>query len=155
MQRLQTRLGEFFGLFQARLSLRIVGWIFLSLVAIESVLLVPSVEQRKQELLQQYLQQVDRVTTAAAAVERGDFQLDALTEVASRPDELGQLARMFQQMAQQIQQREEQLRQQLVELKIEIDQKKRQKEVAILTESSYFQEVQQEVASLNLDEFWS
>ncbi|XPM54834.2 MAG: PAS domain-containing protein [Leptolyngbya sp. IPPAS B-1204] len=51
--------------------------------------------------------------------------------------------------------REDELRRQLEELKIEIDQKKREKEVATLTESSYFQEVQQEMAEVNLDEFWS
>nr|WP_239124768.1 CHASE4 domain-containing protein [Leptolyngbya sp. CCY15150] len=51
--------------------------------------------------------------------------------------------------------REDELRRQLEELKIEIDQKKREKEVATLTESTYFQEVRQEVASINLDEFWS
>ena len=51
--------------------------------------------------------------------------------------------------------REDELRRQLEELKIEIDHKKREKEVAMLTASSYFQEVQQEVAEVNLDEFWS
>ena len=51
--------------------------------------------------------------------------------------------------------REDELRKQLEELKIEIDQKKREQEVAMLTESSYFQEVQQEIAEVNLDEFWS
>jgi PAS domain S-box-containing protein len=51
--------------------------------------------------------------------------------------------------------REDELRKQLEELKIEIDHKKREKEVAMLTESNYFQEVQQEIAEINLDEFWS
>lgn len=51
--------------------------------------------------------------------------------------------------------REDELRKQLEELKIEIDHSKREKEVAMLTESSYFQEVQQEMAEVNLDEFWS
>ncbi|ACK67413.1 putative PAS/PAC sensor protein [Rippkaea orientalis PCC 8801] len=51
--------------------------------------------------------------------------------------------------------RENELRRQLEELKIEIDQKKRQKEVAMLTESSYFQEVQEEIEKVDLDEFWS
>ncbi len=51
--------------------------------------------------------------------------------------------------------REDELRRQLEDLQIEIDQKKRQKEVAMLTESSYFQEVQQEMAEVDLDEFWS
>lgn len=51
--------------------------------------------------------------------------------------------------------REEELKRQLEELKIEIDQTKREKEVAMLTESTYFQEVQREVEEINLDEFWS
>jgi len=51
--------------------------------------------------------------------------------------------------------REDELRRQLEELRIEIDHKTREKEVAMLTESSYFQEVQQEIAEVNLDEFWS
>ncbi|MGD1944257.1 MAG: PAS domain S-box protein [Leptolyngbyaceae cyanobacterium] len=52
-------------------------------------------------------------------------------------------------------QREAKLRQQLEDLKIEIDQQKREHEVATLTSSSYFQEVQQEIETVNLDEFWS
>ncbi|XPM58741.2 MAG: PAS domain-containing protein [Leptolyngbya sp. IPPAS B-1204] len=51
--------------------------------------------------------------------------------------------------------REDELKRQLEELRIEIDQNKREKEVAMLTESTYFQEVQQEMADMNLDEFWS
>lgn len=51
--------------------------------------------------------------------------------------------------------REAELKEQLKELKIEIDREKREREVATLTESGYFQEVQQEVAELDLDEFWS
>ena len=51
--------------------------------------------------------------------------------------------------------REDELKRQLKELKIEIDQKKREDEVATLTTSSYFQEVQQEISEVNLDEFWS
>ena len=49
---------------------------------------------------------------------------------------------------------ETELRRQLEELKIEIDQQKREQEVATLTASSYFQEVKQEIATVNLDEFW-
>jgi len=51
--------------------------------------------------------------------------------------------------------REEELRKQLKELKIEIDHNKREKEVAMLTKSNYFQEVQQEIEEVDLDEFWS
>jgi PAS domain S-box-containing protein len=52
-------------------------------------------------------------------------------------------------------QREDELRRQLEELQVEIDQKKREEDVATLTKSSYFQEVQRELAEINLDEFWS
>jgi PAS domain S-box-containing protein len=52
-------------------------------------------------------------------------------------------------------QREESLQRQLEELKIEIDQQKRQKEVILITESSYFQEIQSEIERLDLDEFWN
>ncbi|MEM7062844.1 MAG: PAS domain S-box protein [Cyanobacteria bacterium P01_B01_bin.77] len=51
--------------------------------------------------------------------------------------------------------REDELKRQLAELKIEIDQQQRQEEVATLTTSSYFQEVQEEIAEVDLDEFWS
>ena len=51
--------------------------------------------------------------------------------------------------------REEALKRQLEELKIEIDQKKREQEVALLTQDSYFQELQKEISNVNLDEFWS
>jgi PAS domain S-box-containing protein len=47
------------------------------------------------------------------------------------------------------------LKRQLEELKIEIDHKKRAQEVAKITQSDYFQELQDEVSEVNLDEFWS
>jgi PAS domain S-box-containing protein len=51
--------------------------------------------------------------------------------------------------------REEALKRQLEALKIEIDQQKRQKEVASITQSNYFQEIQDELERVDLDEFWS
>ncbi|EKV03226.1 hypothetical protein Lepto7375DRAFT_5510 [Leptolyngbya sp. PCC 7375] len=51
--------------------------------------------------------------------------------------------------------REDELKRQLEELQIEIDHKKREEEVKSLTSSTYFQEVQEEISDVNLDEFWS
>lgn len=51
-------------------------------------------------------------------------------------------------------QREEQLRRQLQELQIEIDHQKREQEVALITKSGYFQDLQDEFSQINLDEFW-
>jgi PAS domain S-box-containing protein len=52
-------------------------------------------------------------------------------------------------------QNEELIKQQLQELKIEIDQQKRQYEVAKITQSDYFQEIQAEAENLQFDEFWN
>ncbi|MBF2048560.1 MAG: response regulator [Elainella sp. C42_A2020_010] len=63
----------------------------------------------KNEQMTSYLQQVDKVTAAAAAIEADSFKPESLDEVATRDDELGRLARVFQQMAQTIKTREKEL----------------------------------------------
>ena len=104
--------------------------------------------------MQQYIEQVNKITAAAAAVDEGIFQPGSLDAVAARTDQLGQLARMFQLMAAHVAQRESRLKQQLLELTIEIDQAKLEQQVAQITESSYFQEIQAEAAKYQSDEFW-
>ena len=94
---------------------------------------------RDQEI--DYLQQVGRVTAAAAAIRANTFQLESLDEVAKRSDELGQLALVFQEMARQVYAREQHLQQQVLQLRIEIDQERRAREVADITESDYFQQL--------------
>ena len=88
-----------------------------------------------------YLQQVGRVTAAAAAIKANTFEPESLDAVAGRPDELGQLARVFQEMARHVYAREQQLQQQVQQLRIEIDQERRAREVAEITESDYFQQL--------------
>lgn len=105
--------------------------------------------------MRQYLQQVEKVTTAAAALEEGTFKPEGLTEVTRREDELGRLARVFQEMAEQVKAREDRLKQQITDLKIEIDREKRLQDVAQITQSGEFREIQEEIGKLDLDEFWS
>jgi DNA-binding response OmpR family regulator len=81
---------------------------------------------RDQEVL--YLKDVSQVT--AASVERGQFLVDSLAEVSQRPDELGQLARVFQRMAQEVAAREQQFKHQIQTLRVEIDEAKKSREVA-------------------------
>jgi PAS domain S-box-containing protein len=50
--------------------------------------------------------------------------------------------------------REDMLRRQLEELKIEIDQQKREIAVNQITQSTYFQEIKEEMSKIDLDEFW-
>src|SRR5215470_3022588 len=103
---------------------------------------------RDQEVL--YLKDVGHVTRAAAAVETGQFATEILDNVRKRPDELGQLARVFQRMAQEIADREEQLKQQIQVLRIEIDQAKKARQVSEITETEYFQELRKKAKELRL-----
>lgn len=102
----------------------------------------------KNEEMKAYLQHVYCVTTAAAAVEAGTFQLGMLDAIARREDELGQLARVFQSMITQVKQREEMLKQQVAELKIEIDQARLKQQVSEITQTEYFQELKQKAKQL-------
>ncbi len=91
---------------------------------------------RDQEV--EYLQQVARLTATAAALEAREFHSQTLDPVAARPDALGQLGRVFQRMAQEVAAREQSLKQQVQALRIEIDQAKKAREVAEITETDYF-----------------
>jgi hypothetical protein len=91
---------------------------------------------------------VSRLTLAAASIEAGTFEFENLSDLAKRPDELGQLTRVFQQMADQVYQREQRLKQQVQELRIEIDEVKKTQEVAKVTGTEYFQNLQREAAKL-------
>ena len=107
------------------------------------------------EQMKKYIRQVDRITDAATAVDQGTFDPACLDEVAKRSDELGKLAQMFQLMATSVKQREQQLQQQLEDLTIEIDQAKRHQQVAQITKSDYFQDMQNELKSYQVEQFWS
>lgn len=74
---------------------------------------------RDQEV--EYLREVNRVIEAAAAVEGGRYRPGSLAEVTRRDDELGHLARVFDNMAQQIKAREERLRDRVRDLRQEIE----------------------------------
>jgi PAS domain S-box-containing protein len=63
----------------------------------------------------------------------------------------------YEGIVQDISQRkqdEENLMRQLQELQIEIDQQKREQEVAKITQSDYFQELKSEVNEIEVDHFW-
>jgi CheY-like chemotaxis protein len=101
---------------------------------------------RDQEV--EYLQQVALVTTAAAEVEAGQFTLASLDEVSARSDALGQLGRVFQRMAREVYAREQSLKQQVQELRIQVDEVKKAREVAEITESDYFRQLKERVKHL-------
>jgi CheY-like chemotaxis protein len=103
---------------------------------------------RTLEHVQQYLRQVARLTSAAAAVEAGGFDPTSLDDVAQSGGELGRLARVFQSMVREVQARVQRLQQQVQELRIEIDQSRKASQVAEVTETDYFRRLQQEAQTL-------
>jgi CheY-like chemotaxis protein len=101
---------------------------------------------RDQEVL--YLQDVAKVTTAAAAVEAAAFDPTVLGDVVERSDALGQLARVFVRMAGEVAAREAQLKQEIRVLRIEIDEAQKARQVSEITETDYFQTLQQKARAL-------
>jgi DNA-binding response OmpR family regulator len=104
--------------------------------------------KRLRDLELEYLEQVHRLTAAAAGLEAGSYELAVLDPVAERPDELGTLARVFQTMAREVRAREERLIAQVRELRIEIDEQRQAKQVAEITESEFYQHLSAEAEEL-------
>jgi YesN/AraC family two-component response regulator len=98
--------------------------------------------------VQQYLQQVARLTDAAVAVEAGEFKPECLEAVVKQGGELGRLAQVFQQMAREVYAREQRLKQEVQELRIKIDHGRKARLVAEVTESDYFRRLQQQAHTL-------
>lgn len=90
----------------------------------------------------EYLQQVGKLTAAASAVEEGTFDMADLSEVTARRDSLGNLARVFERMAGEVRAREQRLRQQVENLRIEIDQTRKAREVREITDTDFFRDLQ-------------
>ena len=106
-----------------------------------------NIYEQNQQMLK-YIQQVEKVTAAAAALENDTFERDSLNEVTQRSDELGQLARVFLQMVEQVKAREQKLKQQIQELRIEIDQTKKDRQVSEIVESDSFKNLKQKLQKM-------
>ena len=95
-----------------------------------------------------YMQQFARLTAAAVAIESEIYEPSSLDDVAARPDELGQLGRVFQQTIRELARRDQQLHDQLAHLQIEIDDVRKARHVAELTESATFRNLQMQAQRL-------
>lgn len=105
-------------------------------------------KKRLRDLELAYLRDVAVATDVAAGVESGSFRPEALDSVAQRTDSLGQLARVFQSMVREVQAREERLKQEVRKLRVEIDEGRKARQVAEITETDYFQQLQERVRNL-------
>ena len=70
------------------------------------------------------------------------FKPDSLTKVARSKDDVGELARVFLDLAQKVEEREQELKQQVSQLQIEIDEGKKKRDVAEVTNTDYFKQLQ-------------
>ncbi len=83
------------------------------------------------------------LTKAAECIGEGDYDQDLSHLTKGRfPDEIETLAEVFEIMVSKVYQREQTLIRQVEELKIEIDEVKRRKQVSEIVESDFFQDLQ-------------
>lgn len=90
-----------------------------------------------------------KITGAAQSLEQGEpFEPARLKAVERGADELAQLARVFSKMAVQVESREKKLKQEVAQLRIEIDETKRARQVAEIADTDYFQSLQKKVKKI-------
>jgi len=83
-------------------------------------------------------QPVRDVTAVAEQVSQGDYSQDITRIIGRRSDEFIELAEAFNFMVAKVEAREYKLRQQVAELKIEIDETRKARQVAEITDTDYF-----------------
>jgi CheY-like chemotaxis protein len=105
-------------------------------------------KKRLHDLELEYMEQVGYVVEAATAVETATFAPESLDAVAARHDALGQLARVFRRMAREVITRERALKQEVRQLRIEIDAGRAATQVAEITGTKYFQDLQRKADQL-------
>ena len=120
-------------IWQNGISLLVVG-------AIASVLAVT--------LARSIAKPIKELTQVAESIERGSFEHYRLAQYADSRDDIGQLVRVFIHMAHQVKAREQKLKQQVVQLNFEIDEVKKERQVAAVTGTEYFQQLQQKAQKL-------
>lgn len=95
---------------------------------------------------------LQRMAEAAHRMERDELSKAEAVALMETPgeDELSQLSRTFGHMAKETILREEKMRRRIRQLKIEIDRSKTAREVDAITETEYFQQLEQKVDKLRL-----
>ena len=71
-----------------------------------------------------------------------DLASESILKASERADELGHLSHVFRDMAREVYVRMQDLKQQMQELRIEVDERKRQKDVEAIVESDFFKDLQ-------------
>jgi predicted ribosomally synthesized peptide with nif11-like leader len=98
-------------------------------------------------LTKRIVEPIHCLTKAARDLEQNNFQPHDLVKVSCFRDDLGKLVRVFLHMAQQIKAREENL-QQHKSMQIEVDEAKKARQVAQVTQTEYFQQLKNKVQKI-------
>ncbi len=77
-----------------------------------------------------------------------DLELTKLSLIAKRTDELGKLGKVFYRMVHEIQTREQAWKQQMEQLRVQIDQTKKNQQVEEIAGSDYFQQLHAEAKDI-------
>ena len=89
------------------------------------------------------------LTAAAERVGEGDYEVQFEELISDRNrDEIDVLASVFGSMVQKVYKREQKLRQQVARLRIEIDQTKKQEEIAQIVDTDFFKHLQSRASNL-------
>ena len=86
---------------------------------------------------------ISRLSHIAERIGEGDYDQDLPQSTSRLRDEINTLSGVFAIMVDKVRLREQALRQQVEELKIEIDEAKRQKQVSEIVDSDFFQGLQE------------
>ncbi len=93
---------------------------------------------------------IGQLTEAARIMEKGELDVSMLNRLLKRrlQDEVTELTSVFKQMARAVQLRERNLREKVMELKIQIDEAKKQEEVAKIVQSESFRSLQEKAKEM-------
>lgn len=121
-------------------SFSLVMGIFVAIFAVIILLINFLLKQYVIEPVEVVGQLAQRISEDQVKAE--DIEAKALTSITTRADELGRLALVFQRMAREVYARTQHLKEQVQNLKIEIDEIRRQQDVAKIVETDFFQDLQ-------------
>lgn len=127
--------------------------LFLGVIAVFAALFAVAIILLNRLMKPTVVRPVQEMATLAQQISEdklddGSANTPYLSQVAARGDELGHMVQVFQQMAQQVRKREVKLKTELEQLRIEIDETRRQRDVRQIADTEYFQDLQRRASDL-------
>ncbi len=99
-------------------------------------------------LSNQLIKSIRALIKAGKALQKGEFKPELLEKTSRSQDDLGRLACVFLKMAEEVKNREQNLKSQLKNLRVEIDETKKERQISEITKTEYFKELQKKVQRL-------